>query len=167
MSDEKKNMAQEELGKRDFLKAMGAGFGVAGLTSFMGGPAFAQADKKGKYLVVITNGANDPNRAILGLLMAQVAIDKGWGKVHVWFTLNGADLANRKRTDSIESPIFKKFGSATKIMNNIKEKGGWFGCCPPCAEFLASTGSDKHDFVEMAGGDWLMKNIQDSWVAWF
>lgn len=51
-------------------------------------------------------------------------------------------------------------------MNKIKVKGGWFGVCPPCAEYFGATGSNKYDWVELAGGDWLMKNMQDAWVLW-
>jgi predicted peroxiredoxin len=165
-AEETKKEPGEETSKRDFLKTVGAGLGIAGLASVMGGEAFAQTEKKGKYIVVITHGADDPNRAIFGLLMAMTAGDKGWGQVNVWMTLGGADLANKKRTDKIESPIYKSFGNATQIMKKIKDKGGWFGVCPPCAEFYGASGSDKHDFVEMAGGDWLMKNIQDAWVVY-
>jgi predicted peroxiredoxin len=168
MSGAEKKAKEEEMGpknKRDFLKAMGAGLGIAGLTSVMGGQAFAQ-EKKGKYVVVITHGGNDPNRAIFGLLMAETAADKGWGQVHVWMTLDGADLACKKKTDRIESPIYKKFGNATSIMKKIKDKGGWFGVCPPCAEYFGATGNEKIEYVELAGGDWLMKNIQDAWVVW-
>jgi hypothetical protein len=56
--------------KRDFLKALGAGLGIAGLGSMTGGQSFAE-EKKGKYVIVITHGGDDPNRAILGLLLAQ------------------------------------------------------------------------------------------------
>jgi len=73
----------EGTNKRDFLKVLGAGFGIVGLSSMMGGQSFAQEGKKGKYVIVITHGGNDPNRAIFGLLMAQTVADKGWGKVHV------------------------------------------------------------------------------------
>ena len=51
-------------------------------------------------------------------------------------------------------------------MKKIKDKGGWFGVCPPCAEYFGSSRGDKQDFVELAGGDSLMKNIQDAWVVW-
>ncbi len=156
----------EKESKRDFLKTVGAGLGMAGLAAALGGQAFAKSDAKGKYVVVITHGADDPNRAIFGLLMAMTAAEKGWGQVNVWMTLGGADLANKKRTDKIESPIYKSFGNATQIMKKIKDKGGWFGVCPPCAEFYGSTGSDRYEFVEQAGGDWLMKNIQDAWVVY-
>jgi predicted peroxiredoxin len=169
MDIEDKKAGSEELekeSKRDFLKTVGAGLGMAGLATVLGGQAFAQGDKKGKYVVVITHGADDPNRAIFGLLMAMTAGDKGWGQVNVWMTLGGADLANKKRTDKIESPIYKSFGNATQIMKKIKDKGGWLGVCPPCAEFYGSTGNDRHEFVEQAGGDWLMKNIQDAWVVY-
>jgi predicted peroxiredoxin len=151
--------------KRDFLKALGAGLGIAGLGSMMGGQSFAE-EKKGKYVIVITHGGDDPNRAILGLLLAQTVADKGWGKVYAWMTLDGADLVNKKKTERIESPIYKKFGNALEIMKKIKDKGGWFGVCPPCADYFGATGSDKYDWVELAGGDWLMKNIQDAWVVW-
>jgi len=165
--EEKRIMEDGEgANKRDFLKVLGAGLGIAGLSSMMGGQSFAQEDKKGKYVIVITHGGNDPNRAIFGLLMAQTVADKGWGRVHVWMTLDGADLVNKKKTKQIESPIYKKFGNALEIMKKIKDKGGWFGVCPPCAEYFGATGSDKYDWVELAGGDWLMKNIQDAWVLW-
>ena len=169
MKAAEEKMAMEEgegTNKRDFLKVLGAGLGLAGITSALGGRAFARGDKKGKYIIVITHGGNDPNRAIFGLLMAETAADKGWGQVHVWMTLDGADLANKKKTDRIDSPIYKKFGNASQIMKKIKDKGGWFGGCPPCAEYFGAKGDDKYDWVTLAGGDWLMKNIQDAWVVW-
>ncbi len=164
---EKKEVEQMDPGgKRDFLKALGAGVGLAGLGSLMGGPAMAQSEKRSKYIIVITHGGNDPNRAILGLLLAQTAAEKGWGKVHVWLTLEGADLANKKKTDQIDSAVYKKFGNATSIIRKIKDKGGWFGVCPPCAEYFGPSGGERYEFVELAGGDWLMKNIQDAWVVY-
>jgi hypothetical protein len=48
----------------------------------------------------------------------------------------------------------------------VASLGGWFGVCPPCAESFGATGGDKYDWVELDGGDWLMKNIQDAWVVW-
>ena len=36
----------------------------------------------------------------------------------------------------------------------------------PTLPNILGPGSDKHDWVELAGGDWLMKNIQDAWVLW-
>jgi hypothetical protein len=115
--EEKRIMEEGEgTNKRDFLKVLGAGLGIAGLSAMMGGQSFADVEKKGKYVIVITRGGNDPNRAIFGLLMAQTVADKAWGKVHVWMTLDGADLVNKKKTERIESPIYKKFGNALEIM---------------------------------------------------
>jgi len=151
----------------DFLKTLGMGIGAAGLAGFMGGQAVAaEGEKKGKYIVVLTNGGNDPNRAILALLMAVTAQDKGFGEVHVWMTLEGADLANKGKAERIESPIFKKFGTAAELIKKLKDKGAFFGVCPPCADYMGATGSDKYDFVEKRGADWLLKNMQDSWVVW-
>jgi len=160
-----KGTQREVLSRGDFLKTVGMGLGVAGLGMVMGGESFAEGEKKGKYIVVITHGGTDPNRAILPLILANVAADKGWGSVSVWMTLEGAELACKSKVERIDSPIFKKFGNAQELMKKLKDKGAWFGVCPPCADYFV--GSDKIDFVEKAGGDWLMKNMQDAWVAWF
>jgi predicted peroxiredoxin len=154
----------EGVSRFEFLKTVGIGLGTAGLGAVMGGQALAEGEKKGKYVVVVTNGGNDSNRAILALLLASVAADKGWGSVNVWMTLEGADLASKSKAERIESAVFKKFGNAMDLMKKLKEKGAWFGVCPPCADYFAP--ADKLDFVEKAGGDWLMKNIQDAWVVW-
>jgi hypothetical protein len=37
----------------------------------------------------------------------------------------------------------------------------------PAPSISAAKGDEKFDWVELQGGDWLMKNIQDSWVVWF
>lgn len=166
MENGKPEILSENMTRGDFLKAVGLGAGSIGLAAMMGGQALAEEGKKGKYIVAITNGGNDPNRAILGLLMAYTALDKGLGEVHVWMTLEGADLANRTKAEKIESPIFKKFGNAHDLMKKLKEGGASFGVCPPCAEYMGAVGDSKFDFVEKRGADWLMKNLQDAWVAW-
>ena len=46
--DEEKTMKDSEgTDKRDFLKVLGAGLGIAGLSSMMGAQSFAEAEKKG------------------------------------------------------------------------------------------------------------------------
>lgn len=153
------------ISRQDFLKGIGLGLGAAGIASMTGGQALA-AEQTERYVVAITHGGNDPNRAILGLLCALTALDKGFGSVHVWMTLDGADLANKTKAARIESPIFKKFGNAEELLKKLKDKGATFGVCPPCAEYMGAIGSDKFDFVEKQGADWLMKNIKGATVAW-
>lgn len=166
MDEQKRGDGAAETERRNLLKTMGAGLGVAGVSAMLGGQAFADVEKKGKYVFVITNGAGNPNRTIFALLMAQVVAKKGWGSVHVWTTLEGAELAHKDRPERIESPIFKKFGNAMAIIQDLKEKGATFGVCPPCAEYFGSKGDNKLDFFQEAGGDWLMENIQGAWVLW-
>ncbi|GAB6063607.1 DsrE family protein [Deferrisoma palaeochoriense] len=148
--------------RKQFLAAAGA----AGLAGLFGAQAFAGMENKGKYVFVLTHGADDPNRAVFGLLMAQVVAKKKWGSVHVWTTLHGAELAHRDKAPRIESPVFKKFGAALEILEDLRERGATFGVCPPCAEYFGATGEDKLPFFEKAGGDWLMENIQGAWVLW-
>jgi len=154
------------MSRQDFLKGIGLGLGAAGMVSLAGSPSFAAEEKTERYVVAITHGGNDPNRAILGLICAFTALDKGFGAVHVWLTLDGADLANKSKAARIESPIFKKFGNAEELMKKLKEKGATFGVCPPCAEYMGAVGADKFEFVEKQGADWLMKNIKGATVAW-
>ena len=87
--EQEETLTAREMGRGDFLKTLAAGAGIAGVASLMGGQAFADMEKKGKYVFVITHGGNDPNRAILALILAQLVADKGWGSVHVWMTLEG------------------------------------------------------------------------------
>jgi predicted peroxiredoxin len=158
--------ADELLSRGDFMKTVGMGIGAAGLAAIMGGNAVAaEGEKKGKYMVVASSGGNDPNRAVLALILASVAQDKGY-EVQIWMTLEGADLANKTKTERIVSPIFKKFGSAHDLMKKLKDKGAVFGVCGPGAEYAGATGSNKYDFVELRGADWILKNIQDAYVVW-
>ena len=53
MKEEEKVLeVTEGTDKRDFLKALGAGLGIAGITSMMGGQAFADVEKKGKARLI-------------------------------------------------------------------------------------------------------------------
>jgi len=157
----------EGMKRGEFLKLIGAaGLGIAGLSTLASAPVSAEEGKKGKYVIVVTNGGNNPNRAIWALLMADTILKKGWGEVNVWMTIEGADLCKKGIPEKIISPIFLKFGNALEIMEAIRKNGGKFGVCPPCAEYFSAKGNDKYDWVELQGGDWLMKNIQDAWVVW-
>jgi len=157
---------EELLSRGDFLKTVGMGIGTAGLAAIMGGNAIAaEGEKKGKYVVVASSGGNDPNRAILALILASSAQNKGH-EVQIWMTLEGGDLANKTKSEGIFSPIFKKFGSAHDLMKKLNEKGATFGVCGPGAEYAGATGTNRFDFVELRGADWILNNIQNAWVVW-
>ncbi|BCS53818.1 DsrE family protein [Geobacter sp. SVR] len=155
-----------DITREDFIKTMGVGLGAAVLGGMTAIPGQAAQGEAKKYIVTVTSGGNNPNRAILALLMAWTALDKGYGSVHVWMTLEGAELAVKGKAERIESPIFKKFGSAAELMQKLKGKGATFGVCPPCAEYAGAVGAEKFDFIEKQGADWLMKNAAEAVVAW-
>jgi len=166
LPENNETQTEQGINRHDFLKRVGMGLGAAGIASMIGGTALADNAKGTRYIIVITSGGNDPNRAILALLCAWTALDKGFGSVHVWMTLEGADLANKTKAGRIESPIYKQFGNAEELMKKLKDKGATFGVCPPCAEYAGAVGSDKFDYVEKQGADFLMKNIVGATVAW-
>jgi predicted peroxiredoxin len=161
---ENEGIRDEQLSRGDFVKTIGLGMGAASIASMMGGVGVAAGQGKGKYVIVISHGGNDPNRAIFGLLMADVAASKGWGSVHVWLYVDGADLAVPRKAERIKSPVYENFGTAADLIKKLRGQNVWFGACPPCLDYFND--GNKYDFVEKAGGDWLMKNIQDSWVVW-
>jgi predicted peroxiredoxin len=150
------------ISRENFLKGIGAGLGAVALGGIMSANASAAQNEGKRNIIVITSGGNNPNRAILALLMALNTV----GSTHVWMTLEGAELAVKAKSEKIESPIFKKFGSAAELMKKLKDKGTTFGVCPPCAEYAGAVAGEKYDFVEKQGADWLMKSIQDATVAW-
>jgi len=160
----------EELSRGDFLKMAGAaGLGIAGLGAIMSSPASAQEGKegkKGKYLIVTTSGSNNPNRAILALLLADTVQKKELGNVHIYMVLEGVELCKKGHAEKIVSPAYHKFGNAFEMMERIRKNGGTFGACPPCLDWVGATGENKYDWITPQGGDWLMKNIQDSLVVW-
>lgn len=159
----------EGTNRHDFIKTAAMGLGAAGIATMMGefgGVAAAEEGKQNRYIVVVTHGGEDPNRAILSLILALQVIEKGMGSVHVWITIGGGELAHKGKANRIVSPIFKQFGNGEELILKLKEKGATLGICPPCADYMGAVGADKYDFVERQGGDWLMKNIAGALVAW-
>lgn len=165
--------AIDTMSKREFLTlAAGLGGAAVGLGALFAGEE-AHADGEGdggaggdRYLFVVSRGGDDPNRAILALLLASVVAGKKWGKVEVWFTLGGAELAHAKKAPVIHSPIFRSFGTAAELMEKIRNAGGTFGVCPPCASYAGATGDARPSWIPDAGGDWLMKAIKGAHVTW-
>lgn len=162
--------ASEDVSRGDFLKLAGAaGLGLAGLGALMSSPVSAEQGKEGekkKYLFVVSSGGNNPNRATLALILADVVQKKKFGEVHIWLVLEGAELCRKGHPEKIVGPAYKKFGNAFEMMERIHKNGGKFGVCPPCAEWVGATGANRIEYVDDQGGDWLMKNIQDSLVVW-
>jgi len=118
----------EEFSRGDFLKMAGAaGLGIAGLGAIMSSPASAQEGKKGKYLIILTSGSNNPNRAILALLLADTVQKREFGSVHIYMVLEGVELCKKGHAEKIVSPAYHKFGNAFDMMERIRKNGGTFG----------------------------------------
>lgn len=69
-------------------------------------PAHAQTPEgaKGKYLFVVTSGANNPNKRILSLLLADIVQKMELGSVQLFLSLEGAELAKVDLPEKIVSP---------------------------------------------------------------
>ncbi len=170
MDEKKKYEEAGKLNRADFLKMAGvAGLGMAGLGAMMSSPSLAVAAKNGKgnkFLFIVSHGSNNPNRAILALLLAETVQKIELGSVHVYFVLEGIELCKKGLAEKILSPTYQKFGNALEMMERIKKNGGTFGACPPCLDWVGAAGETKHDWITPQGGDVLMRLIQDSIVNW-
>jgi predicted peroxiredoxin len=148
----------------DFLRLFGAGAGLVGLGAVTG--ASPVQGGQGRTLVVLSHGSDDPNRAVLALLLASAAVKKGNGPVQIWMTLGGAEVAHRKKVEALKSPIFAAMGSASSLLAELAAKGVTLKICPPCAVAAGATGEERHPAVEEAGGDWLLANLPGAEVVW-
>ncbi|MEZ6189603.1 MAG: DsrE family protein [Planctomycetota bacterium] len=154
------------MNRADFLK--GALAGGLGLGALLGAqPALAQegAEAGQKTLVAITHGNDDPNRAILALVLAQAAQQAG-AAVRVWMTLAGADLAHAEKAAKVRSPIFHAFGDAASLLAKLHEGGAELGVCPPCAAYAGATDEARPDYVPLRGGDWLHQELAGARTIW-
>ena len=158
-------MEDQRMERSDFLRLFGLGAGLAGLGSISTAQSATQAGQ-GRYLFIVSHGSDDPNRAVLALLLASVAAKKGPGSVQVWMTLGGAEVAHRAKVDALRSPIFESMGSASSLLAELVAKGVTLKVCPPCAAAAGARGADRHPAVEEAGGDWLLANLPGAEVVW-
>lgn len=158
-------MSDEQMERSDFLKLLGLGAGLAGLGVVTQAQAQSPAGT-GRTLVVLSHGSDDPNRAVLALLLASVAAKKATGSVQIWMTLGGAEVAHRKKVEALTSPIFAAMGSASSLLAELVAKGVTLKVCPPCATAAGAKGEERHPAVEEAGGDWLLANLPGAEVIW-
>ena len=168
-TDDRSSTPDKTLTRADLLRG-GALAGAAGLGLLLGAqPSQAQdqpADPS-RSLFAITHGADDPNRAILGLVLAQAALKAADPKpVRVWLTLGGADLAHAKKAAQIRSPIFHAFGDGLTLMKKLQAGGAQFGVCPPCASFAGADDAARVEFVPLRGGDWLLSELDGARAVW-
>ena len=168
-TDDPSSTPAPTLTRADLLRG-GALAGAAGLGLLLGAqPSQAQdqpADPS-RSLFAITHGGDDPNRAILGLVLAQAALGTAQPKpVRVWLTLGGADLAHPEKAAEIRSPIFHAFGDALTLMRKLHEGGAQFGVCPPCAAYAGAEDASRVDFVPLRGGDWLLSEMDGARTVW-
>lgn len=159
-------MSDATIDRGDFLKLLGLGGGLAGLGVLAAAPS-AQAGSEARHLIVLTHGSDDPDRAVLGLHLAQVILAKNLGTVQIWMTLRGAEVAHKEKSAAIRSTIFASAGSAAEIVADLAAKGVTFHLCPPCATAAGAKGAAKHDVVVEAGGDWLLAQLPGAQVLWF
>jgi predicted peroxiredoxin len=155
--------------RSDFLKLAGAG--GLGLATLMGmsAPAMAAEDKggkKGKFLFVISAGSNDPNRALLALLLADVAQKQELGQVHIYLWDQGAELCRVGHPEKIVSPNFHRLGNALGLLERLHKNGAQIGVCPPCADWTGAVDGNKYPWAEREDGGVLLRSMQESWTAW-
>lgn len=154
------------MSRSEFFKLAGAGgLGMAAMMG-MSAPAMAAEGKKGKFLFVITAGSNDPNRAMLALLLADVVQKQELGDLHLYLVLEGAELCKVGHPEKISSSNFHRIGDALGVLERLAKNGARIGVCPPCADWIGAVDDKKYPWAEREDGGVLMRSIQESWTSW-
>lgn len=166
VSNEKDQSKETAMTRGDFLKLAGAGgLGMAAMMA-MSAPAVAGEGKKSKFLFVITAGSNDPNRAMLALLLADVVQKQELGDLHLYLVLEGAELCKVGHPEKIFSSNFHRLGDALGVLDRLARNGAQIGVCPPCADWVGAVDDKKYPWAEREDGGVLLRSMQESWTAW-
>ena len=120
-------MSQHEdssnLSRAEFLRlaAIGAGgfglVGVAGCESQR--PGAAERGRRG-YVVAITHGPDDPNRVLLALTAATRLPE---GDNHLWFAINGGEIAKKEVAQDVSSAMFPQPETASAVLEQLRSQG--------------------------------------------
>jgi len=115
------------LSRSDFLRLAAFGAGGVGLSAMAGcrgepTPAVseaAQSPRRG-YVVAITHGPDDPTRVMLALATAS-RLPKGDN--HLWFAIDGGQIAKKEVAGTVSSPLFPKQGTAAEMLEELRSGG--------------------------------------------
>ena len=111
------------LSRAEFLRlaALGAGgFGLAGISGCESRPpAIAEGGRRG-YVVALTHGPDDPNRVLLALTAATRLPE---GDNHLWFAINGGEIAKQEVAENVSSPMFPQQESAAAVLEELRAQG--------------------------------------------
>jgi len=153
--------------RKDLLKMLGVGgLGMAAMLGGVSSPAIAQGGKRQKFFIVITGGSNDPNRAMLALLLADVIQKQDFGDVHLYLVLEGAELCKVGRPEKIFSSNFHRLGNAFGVLERLVKNGARIGVCPPCADWIGAVDKDKYDWATREDGIVMLRAIMESITLW-
>lgn len=81
-----------------------------------------------KLLVSLTHAKDDPDKATVGMVVANAAVASGQEAV-VFLSTEGVRLANKGYADDIHEEGFKPM---VELISSFAEAGGQFWICSPC-----------------------------------
>ncbi|MBW3542804.1 MAG: hypothetical protein KY476_21285 [Planctomycetes bacterium] len=111
------------LSRAEFLRlaAIGAGgFGLAGIAGCESHPrGVAERGRRG-YVVAVTHGPDDPNRVLLALTAATRLPE---GDNHVWFAIDGGQIAKKDVAQDVSSEMFPQQETAAAVLEELRSQG--------------------------------------------
>lgn len=106
-----------------------------------------------KFLVNITHGKNDCDRATVGFVVANAAVASGQETV-VFLSIDGAYLASKGYADDIYED---GFAPLKDLMSQFIEAGGTIWVCSPCYKKRGFGEGDLIDHAKIVGGAKLVE----------
>jgi len=107
----------------------------------------------GKLVVSITCSRNDPDKATVGMVVANAGLVSGQETV-VFFSTEGAYLGCKGQADGIHEEGFKPL---QELMDTFAENGGAFWVCAPCFKKRKLDEAQLIDKATLVGGAKLVE----------
>jgi predicted peroxiredoxin len=84
-----------------------------------GAAAPVEGERQG-YVIAITHGPDDAARVMLALATAERLPS---GDNHVWFAIDGGQIAKNDTAAEVTSPLFVKQGTAAEMLDRLRARG--------------------------------------------
>ncbi|WNF37400.1 DsrE family protein [Bacillaceae bacterium IKA-2] len=110
-----------------------------------------------KFLVSLTNGKNDTDRATVGFVVANAAVASG-KEVVIFLNIDGAYLSDKGYADDIHE---EGFAPLKELMDQFIEAGGILWVCSPCHKKRELDANNLIDGATIVGGAKVVEFLSD------
>ena len=120
-------------------------------------PPFKENIMPGKYVISLTHGLDDTDRATVAFVVANAAVASDKDTV-VFLSIEGTRLSQKGVADSVHE---EGFAPLKDLMNNFAKAGGKMFVCSPCFKKRKLDENNLVDGAAVVGGAKLVEFMSD------